>query len=124
MFNSHLIYTWYIWCHKEITIKKLSVIQDKAICIISFKDENYPINELYYNNKTLKIPDYIKLLNCLFVKSIPLNNRLPIFENLFKKANEAHSYSTRDATKNSVFLPPPQTDHHGKFSITYQAAST
>ena len=124
IFNSHLIYTCQIWGQKENTIKKLSEIQDKAIRIISFKDKNYPTNELYYNNKILKIADYIKLLNCLFVKSILSNNHLPIFKNLFKKANETHSYSTRHATKNSVFLPQPQPDQYGKFSITYQAAST
>ena len=124
IFKSHFIYTCQIWDQKENTIKKLSEIQDKAICIISFKDKNYPTNELYYNNKILKIADYIKLLNCLFVKSILLNNHLPIFENLFKKASETHSYSTRHATKNSVFLPQPQTDQYRKFSITYQAAST
>ena len=102
-----------------VGIKKLSEIQDKAVRIISFKDKNYPTNELYYNNKILKIADYFKLLNCLFVKSILSNNHLPIFENLFKKASETHSYSTRNATKNSVFLPQPQTDQYGKFSITY-----
>ena len=124
IFNSHLIYTCQIWDQKENTIKKLSEIQDKAMRIISFKDKNYPTNELYYNNKIVKTSDYIKLLNCLFVKSILSNNHLPIFENLFKKASEAHSYSTRHATKNSVFLPQPQADHYGKFSITYQGAST
>ena len=87
-----------IWGQKENTIKKLSEIQDIAIHIISFKDKNYPTNELYYNNKILKITDYIKLLNCLFVKSILSNNHLPIFENVFKKASKAHSYSTRHAT--------------------------
>ena len=124
IFNSHLIYTCQIWGQKESTIEKLSEIQDKAIRIISFKDKNYPTNELYYNKKILKIADYIELLNCLFVKSILLNNHLPIFENLFKKASAAHSYSTGHATKNAVLLPQPQTDHYGKCPITYQAAST
>ena len=124
IFNLHLIYTCQIWGQKENTIKKLSEIQDIAIHIISFKDKNYPTNELYYNNKILKITDYIKLLNCLFVKSILSNNHLPIFENVFKKASKTHSYSTRHATKNSVLLPQPQTDHYEQFPITYQAAST
>ena len=124
IFNSHLIYTCQIWGQKESTIEKLSEIQDKAIRIISFKDKNYPTNELYYNKKILKIADYIELLNCLFVKSILLNNHLPIFENLFKKASAAHSYSTGHATKNAVLLPQPQTDHYGKCPIAYQAAST
>ena len=105
---------------KRKDYKKLFEIQDKAIHIITFKDKNYPTNELYHN-KILKTADFIKLLNCLFVKSILSNNHLPIFENLFKKA---HSYSTRHATKNLAFLPQPEADHYGKFSITYQAAST
>ena len=124
IFNSHLIYTCQIWGQKESTIKKLSEIQDKPIRIISFKDKNYPTNELYCNKKILKIADYIELLNCLFVKSILLNNHLPIFENLFKKASAAHSYSTGHATKNAVLLSQPQTDHYGKCPMTYQAAST
>ena len=38
--------------------------------MISFKDKKCRTNELYYNNKILKIADYIKLLNCFFIKSI------------------------------------------------------
>ena len=53
-----------------------------------------------------------------------MKNHLPIFENVFKKASKAHSYSTRHATKKLVLLSQPQTDHYGKFFITYQAAST
>ena len=53
-----------------------------------------------------------------------MNNHLPIFENLFKKASETHSYSTRHAIANSIFLPQPQTDQYGKFSIKYEIAST
>ena len=124
IFNSHLIYTCQIWGQKGNTIKKLSEIQDKAVCIISFKDKSYPTNDLYHNNEILKITDYIKLLNCLFIKSILWNNHLPIFENSFKKASETHSYSTRHATANSVFLLQSQTDQYGEFSITYQTAYT
>ena len=47
-----------------------------------------------------------------------------MFENLFKKASETHSYSTRHATANSVFLSQPKTGQYGKFSITYQTVYT
>ena len=69
-------------------IKKLSEIRYKAIYIIKFKDKNYETNELYHNNKILKIAGYIKLLNFLFIKSILLHNYFPIPENLFKKASK------------------------------------
>ena len=110
IFNLHLIYTCKIWDQRENKIKRLSEIQDKVICVICFKDKNYLTNELYYNNKILKIADYIKLLNCLFIKTILSNNQLPICDFFSKKASETHSYSTRHAIPNSVFQPQPQTD--------------
>ena len=58
---------------------------------------------MYHNNKILKIADYIKLLNCLFVKNILSKNHLPIFENFFKKASETRSYSTRHATYQTAY---------------------
>ena len=124
VFNSHLIYTCQIWGQKESAIKKLSEIQDKAIRIINFKDKHYPANELYLDNKILKISDYIKLSNCLFIKDILSNNELPIFKDFFKKTTQSHSHLTRHAARNSVNLPQPQTDQYGKYSILYQTAAT
>ena len=123
IFNSHLIYTCQIWGQKENTIKKLSEIQDKGICIISFKDKNYPTSELYYNNKILKITWLYQIINLLICKKYTFEQSPPNIWK-FKKVSKAHSYSTRHATKNWVFLPQPQTDHYGKSSITYQATST
>ena len=43
----------------------------------------------------------------------------------FKKASKTHSYSTRHATTNLVFLPQLQKDHqYGNFCIAYELAST
>ena len=123
IFNSHLIYTCQVWGQKENTIKKLSEIQDKAIRIINFKERNHPVNELYLDNKILKLHDYIKLSNCLFIKNILNDNHLTIFKNVFEKSTQAHSYTTRHAVRNSVVLPRPKTDQYGKFSVTYQTAS-
>ena len=103
---------------------KLSETPRKAIQLIGFKDKNYPTNELYYNHKKLKNNGYIKLLSCLFLKNVLLNNHLSIFEKFFKKARETHSSSNRHATTSLVFLPQPQTDQYRKFSITYQRGST
>ena len=103
---------------------KFSETPRKAIQLIGFKDKNYPTNELYYNHKKLKNNDYIKLLSCLFIKNILLNNHLSIFEIFFKKARETHFSSNGHASTSLVFLPQPQIDQYRKFSITYQRAST
>ena len=42
----------------------------KALRIINFKNNEYNVNELYKTNKILKIADFFKLLNCLFVRDV------------------------------------------------------
>ena len=63
-------------------IKKISELQDKAPRIINFKPINHPMLELYKNDKILKLQDYIKLLNCMFVKDVLAGNHIPVFEYL------------------------------------------
>ena len=65
-----MIYTCQVWGQNEAKIKQISELQDKALRIINFKPKNYPVSELYKSNKILKLTDYIKLLNCMFVKAI------------------------------------------------------
>ena len=68
--NCHMIYTCQVWGQNEANIKQISGLQDKALRIINFKPKNHPVSELYKSNEILKLTDYIKLLNCLFVKDI------------------------------------------------------
>ena len=49
----------------------------KAVQIINFKYNIYDVGELYKNNKILRISDYIKLLNCLFVRDVLTNWSIP-----------------------------------------------
>ena len=50
-------------------VKKALQLQDKAVRTINFKANDHPVDELYHFNEILKITDYIKLLNCMFVKT-------------------------------------------------------
>ena len=59
IFNSHVIYACQVWGQNENCLKKLSSLQNKAIKIINFKQEDFPVNELYNVNGVLKIKDYI-----------------------------------------------------------------
>ena len=59
IFNSHLIYACQVWGQNENCLKKLSSLQNKAIRIINFKQQDFPINELNYANGILKIKDYV-----------------------------------------------------------------
>ena len=53
-------------------VKKALQLQDKAMRTINFKVNDHPADELYHFNEILKITDYIKLLNCMFVKTYQL----------------------------------------------------
>ena len=62
MFHSHLIYSCQIWSQNNTILRKLEPLQNKAMRIINFKNNEYNVNEFYETNKILKIADYCKLL--------------------------------------------------------------
>ena len=74
MFHSHLIYSSQIWSRNNTILRKSEPLQNKAMRIINFENNEYNVNELYKTNEILKIADYNKLLNCLFVRDVTLQN--------------------------------------------------
>ena len=119
-----MIYTCKIWGQNKCKINKISELQDKAIRIINFKDKNYPVAELYKNSRILKLSDYIKLLNYMFVRDTLTATQIPAFKNYFKKAKESHRHNTRHTSKDTVEIPQPTTETYGRYSIRFQAAIT
>ena len=83
IFNSHMIYTCQVWGQNEAKIKQISEFQDKALRIKNFKPKNHPASERYKSNEILKLTDYIKRLNYMFVKNTFSGNQIPIFNNFF-----------------------------------------
>ena len=81
IFHSHFIYPCQIWGQNINALNKIQALQDKAVRVINFRANNYDVGELYKNDKILRISDYIKLLNCLFVRDILKNSSIPLFQN-------------------------------------------
>ena len=90
-----MIYTCQVWGQNKGKIKKISELQDKAIRIINFKPKTSPVAELYKNSRILKISNYIKLLNCMFVRDMLTDTQIPAFKHNFKKTREIHTHNTR-----------------------------
>ena len=124
IFNSHMIYNYQVREQNEAKIKQISELQDKALRIINFKPKNHPVPQLYKSNKILKLTDYIKLLNCMFVKDTLSANQIPIFNNFLKKPSEIHRYNPRHTSRNTVELPQPITERYVRYSVRFQAATT
>ena len=63
LFKSHMIYGCQIWGqHKTILVKRVMKLQQRAIKIINFKDNNL-------NSKTLKFEDFLHYRNINLVKN-------------------------------------------------------
>ena len=118
-----ILCTCQIWGQCEYLINKISAIQDKAIRINIFKLKNYPARALYQSNKILKLRDYIRLINSIYVKHVLEDSHLRIFTDIFKKANKIHNYATSLSLQNSVRITQPKTKIHGKYSIKHQCAN-
>ena len=105
MFYSRLIYFGQIWGQNSTILRKLEPLQNKALRIINFKNNEYNVNELYKTNKILKIADYIKLLNCLFVRDVIAQSTIPPLQDFFIQMRDTHKHNTRHATntKHSYF---------------------
>ena len=119
-----MIYACQVWEQNKGKTKKISELQDKAIRIINFKPKNYPVAELYKTSRILKLSDYIKLLNCIFVRDTLTATHIPAFKSYFKKTREIHRLNTRHTSKDTVEIPQPITETYGRYSIRFQAVTT
>ena len=99
-------------------------LQNKAIRIINFKQQDFPVNELYNASEILKIKDYILLINFLFGKDVLSNESLEAFSNYFIKSDDFHDHMTGHSSRHSVTMEHSNTQSYCSFSIRNKAAST
>ena len=99
IFSSHMVYGCQIWGQGKGThIEKIFKLHDRALRIINFEEFHADPNPLYTANKILKLPDLIRLHNCLFVHDY-LNNSLPdCFQGYYFKLNYLY-FNVQSVTK-------------------------
>ena len=99
-----LKYFCQIWGQNNTILRKLEPLQNKALRIINFKNNEYNVNELYKTNKILKIADY---------STIP--------QEFFIQMRDTHQHNTRHARQNTVTLNQYKTAFYGTHSIKHQS---
>ena len=120
IFSSHMTYGAQIWGQTITTHnEKIFKLQNRAMRIISFSDYRAEAEPLYITNNILKLENYIKIQNCLFVHDF-LHEILPsCFSEYFQKLDEVYTGDTR--TVNSelgcLFTPFKFTQRYGICSI-------
>jgi len=122
IFYSHVLYgcpTWSLTSASNLQIVK--ILQKKCLRIINFAPFNSHTNDLFYNNKLLKLDDIIinqKLKVVFDFKNKTLPNELL---NLFEYNNNIHEHDTRNATREGLFIPSIKTTSFGNNSLRYAA---
>ena len=96
LFQSHLIYGLQVWAHgKSELVNKVQILQNKAQRVIHFKNHRHSATPLYKYSGTLKMLDFARISNCLFVHDHLLKKLPEAFNDYFTLFNEIHSYDTR-----------------------------
>ena len=121
IFDSHLIYSCIVWAQNINTVRRLIVLQKKALRIMNFKDQLFHSNPLFSLNNILKFGDKITLENIIFI-SKSINRQAPfIFNDWFTYSRNLHRYETCWLATNHLDIPTFWTQKYGHFSIKASA---
>ena len=121
IFDSHLSYSCIAWAQNINTVRRLIILQKKALRIMNFKDQLFHSSPLFSSNNILKFGDKITLENVLFI-SKSINRQVPsIFNDWFTFSGNLHRYETCWSATNHLNIPTFQTQKYGHFSIRTSA---
>ena len=123
IFYSHVIYACPTWSLTSIeNLNIIKVLQKKCLRIINFAPFNSHTNDLFINNKLLKLDDIIKTEKLKVVFDF-INNNLPDeLMNLFLFNSDINLHSTRNVIKKGLFLPTINTVTYGNKSLRFSAS--
>ena len=72
----HLSYSFIVWAQNINKVKRLIILQKKALQIMNFKDQLFHSSPLFSTNNILKVGEKITLENILFVITF-INRQIP-----------------------------------------------
>ena len=121
IFDSHLSYSCIFWAQNIHTVRRLIILEKKALQVMDFKDQLFHSSPLFSSNNILKFGDKITLGNILFV-SKSISRQVPsIFYYWFTFSGNLHRYETCWCVTNHLNIPTFRTQKSGHFSIIASA---
>ena len=110
IFSSILMYGSQIWGQNNSVVKRLQILQNKALRIINFQPSRTSATPLFKKCNILKLADNINLQKFLFAHD-SLNNNLPsslhgqliLVDSIHNTRNEAYSQLNRPRTKTILY---------------------
>jgi hypothetical protein len=114
-----LIYGAIVWGNTyKSNILPSTLLQKKAIRIITFSPPRTHSSPLFKELNLLKFPDIVHYLTVLFMYQFHHGTLPLIFSDFFKKVVNVHNYNTRLSSELSYVLPKIRTNY-GIFNIRY-----
>ena len=124
LFELHIHYACTIWGQNVCTINQLFILQKKALRLIHFKEHNAHSAPLFFKSKIVKLPDKIKIENCLFISKYVNNKLPPIFNSWFIFSSTFHNYETSFAAKGHLKIPSVTKATYGQGAFISMATKT
>ena len=124
IFDSHLSYCCLVWAQNFSSIKRILILQKKAVRIINFQPRNSHTSPLFKQNFILKFQDKICLGNILFVSKSLNNLSRSIFNTWFSFSSDQHHHETSSSTQENIMKLFEKANRHGKYSVTVSAVES
>ena len=103
--ESHILHACNIWGQNVSTINQLFILQKKALRLIHLKECNAHSAPVFFKSKMGKLPDKIKIENCLFISKYANNKLPPIINSWFIFSSICHNYAISFAIKSHLKIP-------------------
>ena len=94
IFDSHLSYSCIVWAQNINTVRRLIILQKKALRVMNSKDQLFHSSPLFSSNNILKFGDKITLENILFVSKSINKQVSSTFSDWFTFSGNLHRYET------------------------------
>ena len=102
IFHSHLNHVCIAWGLRRFPQQKVSILQKKSTKIMNFASFNAHTTPLLKNCNILKFAD---IESCIFINNFFNTDSFSIFNENVKLVSITHSYNTRSARNDLLFVP-------------------
>ena len=121
IFDSHLSYSCIVWVQNINTIRRLIILQKKALWITNFEDRLSHSSPLFSSNNILKFGGNITLENIIFVNKSINRQVLSVLYDWFTFSGNLRRYETCWYVTNHFNISILRTQKYSRFSITASA---
>ena len=119
--HSYLTYVTTIWRQTRIPQKRITVLQKKALRIMSFVPFNSNSSSYFHDYNISKLCDFANIEACVFIKYCFNSYDFSVFAERLKLVSESHAHNTRSSSKGLLFVPSYNTSRFGRKSVVCAA---